>query len=305
MAICFHFRLNWSVKTRFDRHTRSQPLVSRHNIDFLKLLQLARLQRISLQEFPCNGHGSSPQHEPATASASCAGQLESTPSQSVDTGKNPPGPSSVNVSFKSGIECSAPRGSIQLFMEWTGSGSTIVSENDTAAATAASDSVLNLLGNTNLQALMDADETEVYGAGQRIKTLGLRCVLTRSAELIRKEVEGHSKDLEYEDCISCYDLRMPQFYSKLCSFFLIPLFSTETGSFELLSKLRASLQSRQGGSSMLDDECHRLLAQSLSSPIPPALLLRVALVRLQSAIPDAHPDSSVRITCIGTRKQKN
>ncbi len=162
-----------------------------------------------------------------------------------------------------------------------------------AAAAAAYATAHNFLGDTDSQALMDADENEVDGTGKRIESLGLRCVLTRSAGLIRKEGEGHSKDLDSEDYISSYELWMPQFYTKLCRLFLIPLFSTETGSFELVSKLRASLQSRQGGSTTLDDESHRLLAQSLSSPIPPALLLRVALVRLQSAIQYARPDRAV------------
>ena len=181
-------------------------------------------------------------------------------------------------------------------MVWTGTGSTIFSADDMAATSAASASVHNLFGDMDPQALIDADENDVDGTGKRIKSLGLRCVLTRSAGLTRKNLkeERHSKDLEIEDCISCYELRMPQFYTKICRLFLIPLFETESESFEFLSKLSAGLRSRQCGGSMLDKESHNLIAQSLSSPIPPALLLRVALVRLQSAIPDVHPDRAVR-----------
>jgi hypothetical protein len=169
-------------------------------------------------------------------------------------------------------------------------------------ATAATD-VRKFLSDTDPQALIEADENDFDGTGNRIKTRGLRCVLTRSTGLTRKDGGWHPKDLDDEDCISCYDLRMPRFYTNMCRLFLFPLFATETGSFELLSKLRASLQSMQGGCSILEDESHKLIAKSLSSPIPPALLLRVALMRLQSAIPHAHPERAVR-SGLGTFKCK-
>ncbi len=254
-------------------------------------MQVARFQRIFLDAFSGDGFGPIPPHEPATPSSSCnAGdQQGNTKSESVELAKNPTDTSTSSTSSISANESVAPRGLSQAF---EGPGTIFPSRATTANVVAASATVYNLLGDIEPQALLEADEQEMDGSGRRIKTLGLRCVLARSPGFSRKEGAGHEKILDGEDSISCYDLRLTHFYSHLCRLFLIPLFPTEAGSFELVSKLRSSLQPKLG-SSVLDEESHRLLAQSLSSPIPPALLLRVALVRLQSVMPKAHPDRAV------------
>jgi hypothetical protein len=228
---------------------------------------VARFQRIFFDASFGNGFCPSQQRESATACHSCDGGP--TDLQYVDTKLN---------------SCLS-----QVCTESTGSGSISLSGDTASNFSTASATMCSLLGDTDPCALLDTDESEVGGTGKRIKSLGLRCVLARSSKFIKKENE---KDWDSEDSVSCYELRLPHFYSKLCILFLMPLFSTETGSFEFVAKLRASLQSKLGRS-ILDEESHILLAQSLSSPIPPALLLRVALVRLQSAMPPAHPDKAV------------
>ncbi len=154
-----------------------------------------------------------------------------------------------------------------------------------------------LIGGAEAQALLDADSRAWFQV----------CVLG---------CEGSSDDHdsgtgvapvqeEWEDveglkgsARECYDLHLAPFYSNLCSLFLVPLFSDHAGAEELASELLCVVGGAGSGSA-LPPGAGRWLADLVSNPLPPALLLRVVLLRLRWTTPEAHPDWQVHRGLVG------
>ena len=141
-----------------------------------------------------------------------------------------------------------------------------------------------LIGGESAQALLDADALNCA----RASYAGFFCA-----------TDGQNATVERMDCTDekagatgCYDLHLAPFYSNLCSLFLVPLFSDRAGAEELASELLCVVAN---GSAVgaLPPGSGLWLADLVSNPLPPALLLRIVLLRLKWITPTGHPDWEV------------
>ena len=171
---------------------------------------------------------------------------------------------------------------------WTTPGSATGSER-IAMGQAAVEMGRELIGGMDAQALLDVAGSWLWVCGQGGGgSLDADTVVVSVREEDEDEFDGGASGQS-----TCwYDMRLTPFYTSLCPLFLVPLFwerdSAETLASELLTNVAGV-----GAAGTLPPGSGRWLADLVSNALPPALVLRAVLLRLQWATPSAHPDWQV------------
>jgi hypothetical protein len=173
---------------------------------------------------------------------------------------------------------------------WSASSSTMLGPERIAMSRAAAEMGRELIGGVDAQSILDMTGCWLWvcgpggGGGWDSDTV---------------VVPGRGEDEdEFEGGASgqsawCYDMLLTPFYTSLCTLFLVPLFSDRGSAEELASELLSNVAGA-GAAGALPPGSGRWLADLVSNALPPALVLRAVLLRLQWATPSIHPDRPVR-----------
>jgi hypothetical protein len=173
---------------------------------------------------------------------------------------------------------------------WTTSGNAILGPERLAMGRAAAEMGRELIGGIDAQALLDVAGSWLWvcgpGGGGGLDS---DTVVVSVREGDEDEFEGGASS----HSVWCYDMRLAPFYTSLCTLFLVPLFSDRGSAEDLASELLSNVAGA-GAAGALPPGSGRWLADLVSNALPPALILRAVLLRLQWATPSSHPDWQVQ-----------